>query len=239
MQHPHKPISTIGLDADDTLWQSEQFFKLTEGHFVDLLSGFVEKDHLRERLFEAEKKNLEFYGFGIKGFTLSMVETAIEVTGGKVPASVIENILAAGREMLRHPIIPLPDVRETLEQLSTSFDLVLITKGDLFDQERKLAQSGLGELFKAVEIVSDKSAQTYQRIFDRHGEGPARAVMVGNSLRSDIVPALDAGAWGVFIPHALTWAHEHADSPIDHPRFRQADRFNEIIDLIIHMERVE
>ncbi len=236
MQHPRKPISTIGLDADDTLWQSEHFFKLTEGQFVDLLSGFAEKDHLRERLFEAEKKNLEFYGFGIKGFTLSMVETAIEVTGGKVPASVIENILSAGREMLRHPIIPLPDVRETLEQLSTSFDLVLITKGDLFDQERKLAQSGLGKLFKAVEIVSDKSAQTYQRIFDRHGEGPARAVMVGNSLKSDIVPALDAGSWGIFIPHALTWAHEHTDAPASHPRFRQADRFPEIIDLIKRMD---
>src|SRR5690606_33535694 len=132
------------------------------------------------------KRNLGHYGFGIKGFTLSMIETAVEVTEGCVPAGVIGEILAAGREMLRHPVETLPHVHDTLEQLSGDFRLVLITKGDLFDQERKLAQSGLGDFFAAVEIVSDKTKETYARVFERHGDGAARAMMVGNSLKSDV-----------------------------------------------------
>src|SRR5690606_12602591 len=157
------------------------------------------------RLLEAERRNLAFYGFGIKGFTLSMIETAIEVTGGAVTAAVIGEILAAGREMLRHPIETLPHAVEALAALSATHRLVLITKGDLFDQERKLAQSGRGAFFAAVEMVSDKEATTYRRIFARHGEGPERAMMVGNSLKSDVVPAIAAGAYGVHVPHDLTW----------------------------------
>lgn len=225
-------LSTIGLDADDTLWQSEQFFKLTEARFVGLLAGYAEGADLSARLLQAEMRNLEFYGFGTKSFVLSMIETAIDVTHGEVPASVIQEILSAGREMLSHPILPLPHVRETLDELGRSFRLVLITKGDLFDQERKLAQSGLGELFDGIEIVSDKTAQTYKRIFDRHGEGPERAVMVGNSLKSDIVPAIAAGCWGVFIPHELTWALEHIEAPTHHPRFKQLISFSELHEFI-------
>ena len=152
-----------------------------------------------------------------------MVETAIEVTKGKVPASVIDGILAAGREMLTHPVETLPHVRETLETLARRYRLVLITKGDLFDQERKLAASGLGELFSAVEIVSDKSRGTYDRVFRQHGDGPEQAMMVGNSLKSDVVPALRAGSWGVYVPHALTWALEHDDEPAGEPRFRRIE----------------
>ncbi len=225
-------LTTIGLDADDTLWQSEQFFKLTEARFVELLGGYAEGTDLSARLLQAEMKNLQFYGFGTKSFVLSMIETAIDVTHGQVPASIIQEILSAGREMLSHPILPLPAVRETLEELGQSFRLVLITKGDLFDQERKLAQSGLGELFHGIEIVSDKTAQTYKRIFDRHGEGPERAVMVGNSLKSDIVPAITAGCWGVFIPHELTWTLEHVEAPTQHPRFKQLNGFNELHEFI-------
>ena len=204
-------VSTIGIDADDTLWQSEHFFKLTQAHFSTLLADYAEASDLDRKLLAAERRNLEFYGFGIKGFVLSMIETAVEITGGKVPATIIQEILAAGREMLAHPVLPLPHVRETLADLNRAFRLVLITKGDLFDQERKLAQSGLGELFHAVEIVSEKGEHTYQRIFNQHGHGPDRAMMVGNSLKSDIIPAIAVGCWGIFIPHDLTWEHEYAE----------------------------
>lgn len=224
--------TTIGIDADDTLWQSEHFFKLTETQFIRLLTEYAEGADLAARLLEAEKRNLQFYGFGIKGFVLSIIETAIEVTNGQVPAAIIRQILDAGREMLSHPVLPLPQVRETLEELSKMFRLVLITKGDLFDQERKLAQSGLGEFFHGIEIVSDKNSGTYKRIFDRHGDGPERAVMVGNSLKSDIVPAIAAGCWGVFIPHALTWKFEHTEVPTDHPRFKQLNDFAELYEFI-------
>ncbi len=225
-------LTTIGFDADDTLWQNEQFYRLTEERFAALLADQADPAALKERLLDAQKRNLQLYGFGIKGFTLSMIETAIGVTDGKVPASVIEKILAAGRDMLGHPIETLPNVRETLERLAGSYRMVLITKGDLFDQERKLAQSGLGELFDAVEIVSDKQAVTYRRIFDRHGDGAERAMMVGNSLKSDVVPAIEAGGWGVYVPHDLTWAFEHVEAPVDAPRFRQIVQLGELPDLL-------
>ncbi len=151
-----------------------------------------------------------------------MVETAIEVTEGRVPATVVQQILDAGREMLRHPVETLPDAGETLERLSGAYRIVLITKGDLFDQERKLAESGLGEFFDAVEIVSGKTADTYRRIFARHGDGPERAMMIGNSLKSDVVPAIEAGSWGVFVPHELTWEIEHAEAPEEAPALPQA-----------------
>jgi putative hydrolase of the HAD superfamily len=225
-------LTTIGFDADDTLWQNEQFYRLTEDRFASLLAEHADPAMLKGRLLEAEKRNLKVYGFGIKGFTLSMIETAIEITAGKVPAPVIEKILAAGRDMLGHPVETLPHVRETLERLAGSYRMVLITKGDLFDQERKLAQSGLGELFEAVEIVSDKRVETYRRIFSRHGDGPERAMMVGNSLKSDVVPAIEAGGWGVYVPHDLTWVFEHVEAPVDAPRFRQVTHLGELPELI-------
>lgn len=225
-------LTTIGFDADDTLWQNEQFYRLTEERFAALLADHADPAALKERLLDAQKRNLQLYGFGIKGFTLSMIETAIGMTEGKVPAAVIEKILAAGRDMLGHPIEILPNVRETLERLAGSYRMVLITKGDLFDQERKIAQSGLGELFDAVEIVSDKQAATYRRIFDRHGDGAERAMMVGNSLKSDVVPAIEAGGWGVYVPHDLTWAFEHVEAPVNAPRFRQIVQLGELPGLV-------
>jgi putative hydrolase of the HAD superfamily len=216
-----RQLTTIGFDADDTLWQNEQFFRMTERQFAELLADFAEADHLGERLLEAERRNLGHYGFGIKGFTLSMIETAIEVTDGKVPARVIAEILDAGREMLRHPVETLPHAEETLAELASSHRLVLITKGDLFDQERKVAASGLGDLLDAVEIVSDKKADTYRTLFARHGDGPERAMMVGNSLKSDVIPAIEAGGWGVHVPDDLTWELEHAEAPRGAERFRE------------------
>ncbi|EIM76328.1 haloacid dehalogenase domain-containing protein hydrolase [Nitratireductor aquibiodomus RA22] len=222
------PPLTIGFDADDTLWHNERFYRLTEARFAELLADFADAGHLTERLLQAEKRNLGKYGFGIKGFTLSMIETAVEVTDGRVPAATISDILDAGREMLDHPVETLPHAKKALEALSGRHRLVLITKGDLFDQERKLAASGLGDYFDAVEIVSDKSCGTYQRIFAAHGDGPDHAMMIGNSLKSDVIPAIEAGAWGVFVPHDLTWSHEHADEPDAAPRFRKIVHLGEI-----------
>ena len=148
-----------------------------------------------------------------------MIDTAIEVTEGRVPATVIGELVAAGRDMLEHPIELLPAVRATVTALAAEYRVVLITKGDLLDQERKLAQSGLGDLFHGVEIVSHKTAEAYRQIFARHGTGADQAMMVGNSLKSDVIPALEAGSWGVHVPHGLTWALEAADPPQDHRRF--------------------
>ena len=212
-------ITTVGLDADDTLWHNETIFRLTHDRFVALLADHADPATLKARLAETEQRNLRLYGYGVKGFTLSMIETAMELTGGQAPASVVREILAAGREMLAHPVETLPGVDEALAALSESYRLVLITKGDLLDQERKLAASGLGDLFAAVEIVSEKDRGTYDRIFSRHGTGTEEAVMAGNSMKSDVLPALEAGAFAVHIPYAITWAHELADAPEGHGRF--------------------
>jgi putative hydrolase of the HAD superfamily len=216
-------ITTVGLDADDTLWHNETLFRLTHDRFADLLADHGDRAAIEARLAETEKRNLRLYGYGIKGFTLSMIETAMELTDGQAPASVVREILAAGREMLAHPVETLPGVDEALARLSERYRLVLVTKGDLLDQERKLAASGLGELFAAVEIVSEKDRSTYDRVFARHGTGPAEAVMAGNSMKSDVLPALEAGAFAVHIPYAITWAHELAEAPEGHPRYGALD----------------
>ncbi|MHA7887652.1 HAD family hydrolase [Roseicyclus sp.] len=229
-------LTTLGFDADDTLWQNEAFFRLTQARFAELLADHAEAGQLHARLLEAERRNLGHYGYGIKGFMLSMIETAIEVTEGRVPASVIGEILSAGQEMLSHPIELLPHAGDVVERLASSHRLVLITKGDLLDQERKLAQSGLGEMFHAVEIVSDKTPATYERAFARHGDGPDRAMMVGNSMKSDVRPALEAGAFGVFVPHGLTWELEHADAPEGHDRFHELPDLGALPGLIAEIE---
>ena len=229
-------LTTIGFDADDTLWQNERFFRLTQERFADLLKDFVPGDHLVNRLLEAEKRNLGHYGFGIKGFTLSMIETAIEVTDHKVPASVIAELIAAGQDMLQHPIELLPHAREAVEHIAASHRVLLITKGDLLDQERKLAQSGLGELFDGIEIVSGKGRDVYVDIFTRHGDGPDRAMMVGNSLLSDVCPAIEAGSWGVYVPHDLTWDYEQGEAPEHAPRYRAVTDLGQLADLVSEID---
>ncbi|PYE85009.1 HAD family hydrolase [Pseudoroseicyclus aestuarii] len=210
---------TVGFDADDTLWQNERFFHLTQARFAELLADYAAPEHLEQRLVAAEMRNVGHYGFGVKGFVLSMIETAIEVTDQKVPASVIAELIAAGQEMLRYEIELMPHAREAVEALAPRADLVLITKGDLIDQERKLAQSGLGEMFGTVEIVSQKTRDTYTRIFAK-ADTP-RAMMVGNSLKSDVIPAIEAGAWGVHVPTYPVWHLEQADPPRGNPRFHE------------------
>jgi putative hydrolase of the HAD superfamily len=228
-------LTAIGFDADDTLWDHERYFELTQTRFTELLRPFAEGPHLAEHLLAAEKRNLPHYGFGVKGFTLSMIETAVEITAGAVPGRVIGEILEAGREMLRHPIEPVPAAKATLEALAASHKLILITKGELLDQERKLATSGLGYYFAAVEIVSDKTPDVYARVFTRHGEGPARAMMVGNSLGSDVVPAIAAGAWGVHVPSAHNWELDRHDGPVTPERFRRIADLGELTRLVVEL----
>ncbi len=221
-------ITTIGFDADDTLWQNETFFRLTQDRFAALLAPYCAPDTLHERLLDAERRNLGHYGYGVKGFTLSMIETAIEVSSGTVPAPVIAEIMQAGREMLSHPIHLLPHAYEAVQAMAQRFQVLLITKGDLMDQERKLAQSGMGDMFHGVEIVSEKTAQTYTQIAQKHGAQPAGMIMVGNSMKSDVLPMIAAGGFGVHVPHDLTWALEVADAPQDTARFAQIKTLAEL-----------
>ncbi|UYO00970.1 MAG: HAD family hydrolase [Devosia sp.] len=231
-------ITTIAFDADDTLWQNEQFFRLTEQRFADLVAPYTDAPDLNGRLIEAVTRNLSFYGFGMKGFALSMVETALEVTDHKVPGTVIAEVLAAGRELLSYPIETLPHVDQALGRLQETHRLILVTKGDVFDQERKVAASGLAGYFAAIEIVSNKDHDTYRRVFDRHADGPERTVMVGNSVRSDILPALEAGAYAVYVPHDLTWSYEHAEEPVAQPRYARIEHLGELEAALTSFEKI-
>ena len=202
-------VRVIGLDGDDTLWHSETRFHVTQAEFRDLLHRHVPDIDVDTPLAEMEMKNLAIYGYGVKSFTLSMLETAIELTKARIPASDLEVILGWGKRMLMEPTELLTGVEDTLRALGEQHDLVLITKGDLFDQESKLARSGLGELFFGVEILSEKNVGSYSGVFKRRGIDPAQFVMVGNSLRSDVVPVVALGGQAVHIPYVVTWQHEH------------------------------
>lgn len=225
-------ITTIGFDADDTLWHNEVFFRLTQDRFADLLSDYVPPDVLHDQLLLVEGRNLGIYGYGVKGFTLSMIETALEITKGAVPGRVIAELMAAGREMLAHPIDLLPHAYDAVTELAKTHRIILITKGDLLDQERKLAQSGLGDLFHGVEIVSEKTAPVYNTIFARHGARIDQSMMVGNSLKSDVLPVIAAGGWGVHIPHDITWALELAEEPTGNFRFHSLPDLGRLSDLV-------
>jgi putative hydrolase of the HAD superfamily len=225
-------LTTIGFDADDTLWHHEKYFVSTKERFVELLAPYADTSSSGEALHDTEIRNVGQYGFGVKSFTLSMIETAIAVSSGRVPARIIADIIELGRQMLVHPVDPFPGVEETLDALKSTHKLLVVTRGDLFDQERKLAASGLLGYFDEVEIVSDKTRLVYDRIFTRHGNGPARAMMIGNSMRADVVPALDAGAWGIHIPSEHVWSMDLHDDPADSPRFRRFPAVPEIIPLV-------
>jgi len=205
------PIKILAFDGDDTLWHNETHFHLTQQALRDLLLKHAPGADVERRLFATEMANLGLYGYGIKSFTLSMLETAIEVTEGRIPASDLEVILGWGKRMLQEPTELLEGVTEALQEVSGRYELMLITKGDLFDQESKLARSGLAELFTGVEILSDKTVDTYRAVISRRGLEPGEFVMVGNSLRSDILPVVEMGGRAIHIPYHLTWQHEHVD----------------------------
>jgi len=208
---------TIGFDADDTLWDNEGIFERTHEQYRALLARYHDAETVDQTLFATEMRNLELFGYGVKGFTLSAIETAIELTGGQISAHEIRQLLELGRDMLAHPVVLLDGVTEILPRLAAQHRLVLITKGDLRDQERKVRKSGLAGHFQHIEIVSEKDAGAYQRLFLRQSISPERFLMVGNSLKSDIVPVLELGGAGVHIPFHITWAAEHAAQPVGYP----------------------
>jgi len=217
------PIGIIGIDADDTLWHNEPVFRLTHRRFNELLGEFADEHTLEARLADIERANISTYGYGAKGFTLSMLQTALEVSDGRVSTKVLRDILDAGREMMTHPMEPLPGVEDALKQLKERARLVLITKGDLFHQESKLAASGLGSHFSGVEIVSEKTPEIYTRAFARHGGSVETSLMTGNSVKSDILPMLRAGGYAALVPYPLVWEMERAEKPEGHPRYREVE----------------
>lgn len=204
---------TIGFDADDTLWHNEVIFERAHERYRALLARYHDTTTVDRTLFGIEMRNLGLYGYGIKGFTLSAIETAIELTAGRISAEEIRSLIVLGQEMLAHPVDLLDGVTETLAALAPRYRLVLITKGDLRDQERKLGKSGLAGHFAHVEILSEKDTAAYGRFFQRQNITPERFLMVGNSVKSDILPILELGGAGVHIPYHLLWAAEKAEPP--------------------------
>jgi putative hydrolase of the HAD superfamily len=223
----------IGFDADDTLWHNETIFEKTHERYRALLAHYHDAATVDRTLFATEMRNLELYGYGVKGFTLSAIETAIELTEGKIRAEEIRQLIELGREMLAHPVDLLPDVVDTLRVLSAQHRLWVITKGDLRDQERKLEKSGLAVQFERVEIVSEKNEATYAGIFRRYAIAPQNFLMVGNSLKSDILPVLALGGAGAYVPYHLTWAAEHVeDLPPSNSRFFHLKTLRELPDVV-------
>jgi len=227
---PH--LTTIAFDADDTLWDHEKYFVATKQRFVELLTEHGVAADADERLHDTEIANVGQYGFGVKSFTLSMMETAAALLPDALPTPLVSGIIALGRAMLVHPVDPYPGVGDTLEQLKSKYKLLVVTRGDLFDQERKLAASGLLPFFNEIEIVSDKTRPVYERIFSRHGDGADRGMMIGNSMRADVVPALAAGAWGIHVPSAYVWSLDLDEEPTDASRFRRLRQMTEVLPVI-------
>lgn len=220
----------MALDGDDTLWHNESIFSMTQQRFSELMEPYLQDDDLHERLLATEMRNLRLFGYGVKSFTLSMIETAIELSEARVTADEIAAIMHAGRAMLQHPVELLEGVEDAIERVSELHPVMLITKGDLFDQESKLARSGLGDRFDAVEIVTEKDETAYRRVLQRRGVPADRFVMIGNSARSDIAPALAVGAWAVHVPYHITWAHEQVDESgfAAHDRYRRIESLAEL-----------
>lgn len=209
MSQSHR-IGLVGFDGDDTLWRSEDYYRAAQARFEEILGRYVDLADARvhECLLETERRNIALFGYGAKGMTLSMIETAIALTDARIGARELHALVEIGKEVLRHPVELLPGIREAVEAVATERAVVLITKGDLFHQEAKVARSGLAGLFRRIEIVSEKDQAAYARVLREFGQPPSGFAMVGNSLRSDIDPVVRLGAWGVHIPYHVTWAHE-------------------------------
>ena len=222
-------LTTIAFDADDTLWHNETLFSVTQGQFREILRRYVGEADIDARLYETEVRNLRLFGYGIKGFTLSMIETAIEVSGERIAVRDIRRLIDFGKAMLEHPVELLDGVEGVIAALKDRFRLMVITKGDLFDQESKIARSGLADQFDAVEIVAEKDEATYRQVLERHDLRAEDVLMVGNSVRSDILPATTLGMRAVHIPYQVTWAHEQAGE--DRPLPPGANRLERIADL--------
>jgi putative hydrolase of the HAD superfamily len=203
-------LELIGFDGDDTLWHSEGYYQAAGAEFRAILGNYIDvtDGHVHDSVLSTERRNLKLFGYGAKGMTLSMVETAIAMTDARIAARDIHRIVELGKTVLEHPVELLPGIREAVEAVAARHAIVLVTKGDLAHQEKKVAQSGLADLFGRIEIVSEKNEATYRRVLGEFKLAPAQFAMVGNSLRSDIEPVLALGGWGVHMPYRVTWAHE-------------------------------
>jgi len=224
-------ISLVGFDGDDTLWKSQDYFDEAQFEFERIVGGYVDVADARvhERLYDTEKRNLALFGYGVKGMVLSMLEAAIEITGQRIAAPDVHRIVELGKSLLRHPVELLPGIREAVTAIAADFDIVLITKGDLFHQEAKVRESGLADLFGRIEIVSEKDAATYARVLAEFDLPASRFVMVGNSLRSDIAPVLELGGWAIHLPYHTTWVHEsEAGIAPDESRLRLVQTASEL-----------
>ena len=207
---PTHDIALVGFDGDDTLWRSQDFYDAAQATFEAMLAGYVDLQDARvqERLYAVEKGNIAFFGYGVKGMVLSMIEAAVELTGERIAAADLRRIVQLGKDLLRHPVELLPGIREAVEAVAREHEVVLVTKGDLFHQEAKVRESGLADLFPRIEIVSEKDASTYARVLSEFELDPGGFAMIGNSLRSDVLPVLELGGWAVHMPYRVTWVHE-------------------------------
>jgi len=224
-------IKTIAFDADDTLWHTERIFISTKERYAKLLADYHDYNYIERHLDATETKNIQHFGYGIKGFTLSMIETACELTEGRITGDKIKQIIGLAKEMIAAPIEVLEGVRETIGELSKNYRLMVVTKGDLLDQETKLARSGLGDYFDAFEIVPRKDEKIYKYVMRRHNIEPEEFLMVGNSLKSDILPVLQAGAKAVFVPYETEWFHERVtDEELEVKIFGRIETMRELSD---------
>jgi len=226
------PIKVIAFDADDTLWVNEPFFREAEEKFASLLEDFMPQHAIMKELYRTEIDNLKLYGYGIKGFMLSMIETAIRISSGHLPMTIIDKIIQIGQEMLVKPVELLPGVEEVLKSLNGDFRIVMATKGDLIDQERKLKKSGLSKHFHHIEIMSEKRVEDYEKLIRHLDILPSEFLMLGNSLKSDILPVLELGGFGIHIPFHITWIHEQVEHAVVHERFFSLENIAQAGDLI-------
>lgn len=223
-----KQIKVLAFDADDTLWENEPYFREVEERFGDLMEDFLPRHTTARELLRTEIDNIDLYGYGIKAFIISMVETALRISEGTIPISAIEKIIALGREMLNKPVVLLPNVEEVLQKVQGKFRIVMATKGDLLDQERKLKKSGLEKYFHHIEIMSEKKEADYDKLIRHLDIRPDEFIMIGNSIKSDVLPVINLGGTGIHVPFHTTWAHEHVEAEINHPNFHQVQSISEI-----------
>jgi putative hydrolase of the HAD superfamily len=208
-----RDLRLIGFDGDDTLWRSEDYYRDAQHTFERIVGDYVDLNDAHSRLYAVEKRNLALFGYGVKGMTLSMIEAAVAITDARISARDLHRIVELGKSLLQHPVELLPGIREAVTEIARERPVVLITKGDLFHQEAKVRDSGLSDLFRRIEIVSEKDTSTYTRLLGEFAVTPERFAMIGNSLRSDIVPVLELGGCGIHMPYHVTWTHETETAP--------------------------
>lgn len=228
-----KNLKVIAFDADDTLFVNETYFDETEKKFCGLMEDYLSHQGISQELFKVEIDNLKMYGYGIKGYILSMIEAAMTISNNTIPIEVVEKIIQYGKELIEKPIVLLDGVEETLEALHGKYKLVVATKGDLLDQRRKLHNSGLGKYFHHIEVMSDKQEIDYLDLIKRLEIKPDEFIMIGNSLKSDVLPVLAIGGHAVHIPFHTTWAHEKIDHKVEHANFKAFFTISEVLNAII------